>query len=66
MTILLVEVYDAFIAAGAGEEKSKAASEAIAEYESRFNKVDRDLLILKTTTGLIIAGVASLVAKAFL
>ena len=65
MATLLVEVYDAFKDAGASEDKARAAATAIANYESRFNKVEGDLLVLKWMTGAILAGIVSLVLKAF-
>ena len=51
--------------AGASEEKARAAAKAIADYESRFVKIESDLLILKWMAGIIIAGVISLVTKTF-
>jgi hypothetical protein len=65
MATLIVEVYDAFRDAGASEEKSRAAASAIANYENRFNKVEADLLVLKWMVGAILAGVVSLVMKAY-
>jgi hypothetical protein len=65
MTTLIAEVYDAFLAAGTPEDKARAAAKAIADYDSRFNKIEADLLVLKWMTGAIVAGVVSLVIKAF-
>ena len=65
MATLLVEVYDALKDAGASEDKARAAATATANYESRFNKIEGDLLVLKWMTGAILAGVVSLVLKAF-
>lgn len=65
MATLLVEVYDAFKDAGASEDKARAAATALANYDSRFNKVEADMLVLKWMVGAILAGVASLVMKAF-
>lgn len=53
--MIIEELYDALIEAGASEEKAKAASRAIANYESRFSSVERDLSILKWMVGLLIA-----------
>lgn len=66
MSTMITEVYDAFISAGADDEKAKAAASALADYESRFNRVDSDLRILKWMVGAILAGVVSLVIKSFL
>lgn len=65
MTTLIAEVYDAFLSAGAPEEKARAAAKAIADYDSRFNKIEADLLVLKWMTGAIVAGVLSLIVKAY-
>lgn len=65
MATLLVEVYDAFKDAGASEDKARAAATAIANYENRFNKLEADLLVVKWMVGAILAGVVSLVMKAF-
>jgi hypothetical protein len=72
MSTMITEVYDAFIAAGAPEEKAKAAARALADYDSRFNRVDQELtlikaeiVVLKWMLGFVLAGIASLVFKAF-
>ncbi len=65
MSTMITEVYDAFIAAGAPEDKAKAAAKALADYDSRFNKVEADLLLLKWMVGFVLAGVISIVAKSF-
>ena len=65
MATMLVEVYDALKDAGASEEKARAAASAIANYETRFNKVEADLAVLKWMVGAILAGVISLVMKTF-
>ena len=65
MATMIMEVYDAFMDAGASEEKARAAAKAIADYESRFVKIESDLLILKWMAGIIIPGVISLVTKTF-
>ncbi len=43
---MITEAYEAFISAGADDEKAKAAARALADYESRFNRVDSDLRVL--------------------
>jgi len=65
MSTMISEVYDAFVAAGAPGDKSKAAAEAIASYDSRFNRIEPDLMVLKLMVGAILAGVASLVLSTF-
>ena len=62
---MISEVYDAFVAAGAPEDKARKAAEAIAAYENRFSRIDTDLAVLKWMTGTILAGVVAPVIKAF-
>ena len=57
--------YEALLAAGSPEDKARAAAEELAGYESRFAKIETDLAVLKWMLGVVIAGVASLVIKAF-
>ncbi len=54
MATMIKEVYDALIDAGASDEKARKAAEAISSYENRFNKIERDLLIIKWMIGLVI------------
>jgi hypothetical protein len=63
---MISEVYDAFIAAGAPEEKARKAAESIANYENRFPRIEADLLVLKWMTGTILGGVVALVVKTFM
>jgi hypothetical protein len=39
--LMIAEVYDALKEAGASEEKSRKAAEAVASYENRFTEIDR-------------------------
>ena len=65
MAVMLSRTYDALIAAGAPEDKARAAAEELAGYESRFAKIETDLAVIKWMLGIVVAGVASLVVKAF-
>jgi hypothetical protein len=65
MATMISEVYDAFISAGAPEDKARKAAEALANYDTRFNRIEPDLLVLKWMIGTILAGVAALVVKTF-
>ena len=62
MTLMIKEVYDALKEAGAGEEKSRAAAEALAGYENRFQKIERELYVLKWMVGTLIGITLSNVA----
>jgi hypothetical protein len=54
MTTMLVELYDALREAGASEEKARAAAKAIADHDSRFKKIEADLLVLKWMEGAVL------------
>ena len=73
MAVMLSRTYDAFVAAGAPEEKARAAAEELAAYESRFVKIEQDLAVLKADAtalkwmlGLNLAASLSVVIKTFL
>jgi len=58
--LMIAEVYDALKEAGASEEKSRAAAEAIAGYENRFQAIERRLDHLSWQMNLVLAGIAFL------
>jgi hypothetical protein len=62
---MISEVYDAFIAAGAPEEKARKAAEALANYENRFTRVDAELLVLKWMVGFVIALDVAILIRVF-
>ena len=62
---MLSKTYDALIAAGAPDDKARAAAEEIAGYESRFAKIETDLAVLKWMVGVNLAASLSLAIKAF-
>jgi hypothetical protein len=65
MATLISEVYDALREAGASEEKSRKAAEAIAAYDNRFNKIEQDLAVLKWMAVFNLAIGLALLFKAF-
>lgn len=65
MTVMLAKTYEAFIAAGAPEDKAVAAAEELAAYESRFARIEGDMRLLKWMVGVNLAASLSLVLKAF-
>ncbi len=65
MAVMLSKTYEALVAAGAPEEKARAAAEELAAYESRFAKIETDLAVLKWMVGVNLAASLSLVIKAF-
>jgi hypothetical protein len=71
MSTMITELYDALIDAGASDDKARAAAKAMADYDSRFNRVDQDLalikaeiVVLKWMLGFVLAGIVTLVFKA--
>lgn len=46
MPAMISEVYDAFIASGAPEEKARKAAEAIAAYDGRFGRIESELVAI--------------------
>jgi hypothetical protein len=65
MAVMLSKTYDALVAAGAPEDKARAAAEELAGDESRFAKIGTDLAALKWMVGVNLAASLSLVIKAF-
>ena len=65
MAVMLSKTYDTLVAAGAPDDKARAAAEELAGYESRFSKVETDLAVLKWMVGVNLAASLSLVIKAF-
>jgi hypothetical protein len=55
MATALMEVYDAFREAGASEERSRAAAEAVANYDDQLAKLRGDVSLLKWMAGFNIA-----------
>ena len=53
MAMMVSEVYDAFIASGAPEDKARDAAVAMAAYESRFYKIEGDLGVIRGDINLL-------------
>jgi hypothetical protein len=52
MATMISEVYGAFVASGAPEDKAREAAVAMAAHEGRFNKIEGDLNLLKWMNGI--------------
>lgn len=65
MATMVVEIYDAFVDAGASDDKARAAAKAMADYDTRFGKVDADLAVLKWMAGANIALSLAIIARTF-
>ena len=53
MATMISEVYDAFIASGAPEDKAREAAVAMAAYDGRFNKIEGDLGMIRGDINMI-------------
>lgn len=72
MTTMISEVYEAFKEAKVSDATARKAAEAVAAYEQRFasidlkiERLDGRLTLIQWMLALLIAGVTSLVIKAF-
>lgn len=74
MSKAVIEIYDALKIAGVPDDKATAAAKAVADVgqEDRLDRIEKeiteikgDIKVIKWMLGVIIAGVASLVLKAF-
>lgn len=65
MATMISEVYDAFVSAGAPEDKARKAAEALAAYENRFTKFEGELLVLKWMVGFVIALDLAILARVY-
>ncbi len=65
MTMMLSKTYTALKAAGASDAQAREAAEEIAAYENRMVNIEADVKLLKWMVGATLAGVVSLVLKAF-
>jgi hypothetical protein len=50
---MLSEVYDAFLEAGASEEKARKAAEAVAQYDQRFASLEQKIVPLDGRVSLL-------------
>lgn len=66
MSLIVAEVYDALRAVNVPEDKARKAAEALAGYEPQLADIRSDLRLLKWMVATTLAGVLSLVLKAFL
>lgn len=74
MSKAVIEIYDAFKAAGIPEDKAASAAKAVADIgqEDRLQNIEKEIMdiksdikVIKWMLGVIIAGIASLMLKSF-
>jgi hypothetical protein len=64
-TIMLAEVYDALLAAGAPDDKARKAAEAVAEYNLRLASLSSDIRLIQWMVGFNLAFTVAVVWKVF-
>ena len=65
MSMMIGGLYDALREAGVSQDKARAAAEEVATYDSRLNKIEKDLAVLKWMVGFNMAMTASIMFKLF-
>lgn len=65
MSTMISEVYDAFTAAGAPEDKAKAAAEAVAQYDRDSSEIKASLMLIKWMLGFNLSFTLALIWKVF-
>jgi hypothetical protein len=65
MTIMYGDLYKALREANVSEDTAQKASQEVASFETRFNKIDRDMAVLRAMHGVTLAVVLALGIKAF-
>ena len=65
MSTMISEVYDALKEAGSSDEKARAATIAIAHYDSEISSTKSDLMLLKWMVGFNIALTCAILWRTF-
>ncbi len=63
MALMMSSLYHALLAAGAGDESARDAAEEVAPYDSRFGKIEGELMLLKWMLGFNLAISIAVLAK---
>ncbi|MDJ0448600.1 integrase [Methylocystis sp. JR02] len=53
MSLMISEVYDAFVAAGTPEDKARKAAEALTGHEGRFTKIETEIVAIRGELALL-------------
>ena len=65
MATMLGNVYAALVEAGASHDAAQKAAEEVATYDSRFARLEGELLVLKWMSGTTLALVVAVLLKLF-
>ena len=63
--MIIEEIYDAFIEAGASEDKARAAARAMTNHETRISKIESDINLLKWMSGFNLAMTVAILFRVF-
>ena len=63
--MIIEEIYDALIEAGASEGKARAAARAMTNYETRISKIESDINLLKWMAGFNLAMTVAILFRVF-
>jgi hypothetical protein len=63
--MIIEEIYDALIEAGASEGKARAAARAMTNYDTRISKIESDINLLKWMIGFNLATTVAILFRVF-
>jgi len=63
--MIIEEIYDALLEAGASEEKARAAARAMTNYETRISKIESRLTLLEWMIGFNLAMTIAILFRVF-
>jgi hypothetical protein len=63
--MIIEEIYDALIEAGASEAKARAAARAMTNYETRISKIESKLSLLEWMLGFNLAMTVAILFRVF-
>jgi hypothetical protein len=65
MALMMGSLYEALKSANVEDDKARKAAEEAADYQKQISEMRTDLAVLKWMTGLVLAGVVTLIFRAF-
>lgn len=65
MAIMMGALYEALVEGGTSADVAKRAAEEVADHQKQLADIRTDLAVVKAMLGILIAGVAALVLRAF-
>ena len=63
MAMMMGSLYEALKSANVDDEKARKAAEEVADYQKQIADIRTDLAVLKWMTGLVLAGVVTLIVR---